>query len=68
MRHGRELYATKCTRCHSPVLIGYLTVPEWEETLPRMIDKAGFDDEAAADVRAYVLSVHDAGATPVKAR
>ena len=67
LRRGRTLYSTKCARCHSPVLISYLTVPEWDETLPRMIDKAGLEDDAAADVRAYIMAVHDVKTAQAKA-
>lgn len=59
---GRALYVAQCARCHASPRVSEFSVAEWEELLPRMSHRSGFDDAEAADVRAFVLAARGAGA------
>jgi mono/diheme cytochrome c family protein len=53
---GRDLYTTRCARCHTAPRPDSETADAWERILPRMASKARLDSAQAADVRLYVRS------------
>ena len=54
---GRQVYMSKCNRCHGlPDIKAYDEV-RWENTLLSMLPRAGVDKTNAVHVRAYVLAV-----------
>lgn len=57
---GRELYVAQCARCHASPRASEFTRSAWEELLPRMSRRSGFDDAEAADVRSFVLAARGA--------
>lgn len=55
---GRELYITKCAKCHSVEPVTKYPLEQWEhEILPEMNEETNLNAEEAAAVRAYVLTV-----------
>lgn len=56
--HGREIYITKCAKCHSVEPVTKYPLAQWErEILPEMNEETNLSAEEAAAVRAYVLAV-----------
>ena len=56
--HGREIYITKCAKCHSVEPVTKYPLAQWEyDILPEMNEETNLDAEEAAAVRAYVLAV-----------
>ena len=59
LAHGREIYLTKCSRCHSPEPIDRYAMTQWHnEILPDMVDEARLDDQQEADLTAYLVVAH----------
>lgn len=54
---GREIYVTKCARCHAPEPIHRYTAHKWEEIMADMAEETNLSDREAAAVRAYVVAV-----------
>ena len=55
---GREIYITKCAKCHSVEPVTRYPLAQWEhEILPEMNEETNLNAEEAAAVRAYVLAV-----------
>jgi hypothetical protein len=58
MSHGREIYVTKCAKCHKVEPIRNYSRPKWEqEILPDMAEESKLSAADTAAVRAYVLAV-----------
>lgn len=58
LAHGRDIYITKCAKCHSVEPVHKYPREQWErEILPEMEEETNLDAAEAAAVRAYVLSV-----------
>jgi mono/diheme cytochrome c family protein len=55
---GRDLYLTRCAKCHRLEPIGRYSEPKWEEILPDMAHESKLKPEQLADLRAYVLAAH----------
>lgn len=51
---GKELFATKCTKCHEAKPIKVHTKEQWVGILANMIPKAKLDEVKGAQVTAYV--------------
>ncbi len=51
---GKELYTTKCARCHGPKPVENWTVAEWVPIMDRMAPKARLDATEKTNVTAYV--------------
>ena len=51
---GKNIYTTKCTRCHSPKPVERWTVKQWVPILDNMAQKARLDANEKANVAAYV--------------
>jgi mono/diheme cytochrome c family protein len=54
---GRELYVTKCARCHSVEPVTRYSAQEWREIVPDMAQKAKLNSADEAAVDAYVFTV-----------
>lgn len=58
LAHGRDIYITKCAKCHSVEPVKKYPLTQWEhEILPEMNEETNLTSEEGAAVRAYVLSV-----------
>jgi len=57
IERGREVYVTKCARCHSPERVTHYALARWEEILPRMAQKASLSTEDHAAVEQYITAV-----------
>jgi mono/diheme cytochrome c family protein len=58
LAHGRELYITKCAKCHSVEPVRKYPLAQWEhEILPEMNEETKLTPQESAAVRAYVLTV-----------
>lgn len=56
--HGRDIYITKCARCHSVEPVHKYPRHQWEQDiLPEMIEETNLDAAESAALRAYVFSV-----------
>ena len=51
---GKNVYATKCTKCHAAKVVENYTAEKWVGILASMIPKAKLDDTEAAQVTAFV--------------
>ena len=51
---GKEIYTTKCARCHGAKKVDDFTAAEWVPILDRMAPKARLDAAEKANVAAYV--------------
>lgn len=51
---GKNIYTTKCARCHGPKPVENWTVKEWIPIIDRMASKARLDAAEKANVTAYV--------------
>ena len=54
---GREIYVTKCARCHSVESVRKYSPAQWDEIMPDMAEKTKLYPAAAAAVNAYVRAV-----------
>lgn len=58
LQHGRDLYITKCAKCHQVEPILHFPREKWvHEILPEMSEETNLDPAETAAVRAYVMSV-----------
>lgn len=57
MNLGRELYITKCTKCHAPEPIARYTESEWEKIVADMSVETKLTGEETTAVRDYVMAV-----------
>ncbi|MEJ0102912.1 MAG: hypothetical protein WDO19_10290 [Bacteroidota bacterium] len=51
---GKNIYTTKCAKCHPAKVVENYTADRWVGILKSMIPKAKLDDTEAAQVTAYV--------------
>jgi mono/diheme cytochrome c family protein len=64
LAQGRDIYITKCAKCHSPEPVRKYPASQWEsQILPEMIEETNLSAAEGAAVRAYVMSVLRAPAT-----
>ena len=65
LRQGREIYVTRCARCHSVEPVRKYSRAHWErDILPDMAEETNLNASDAAAVRAYVLAVLDSPEAP----
>lgn len=60
---GRNLYITKCSKCHNALRISRYSELQWNEILPGMTKKSKFSVEETKAVTAYIQVVLNS-ATP----
>ena len=53
---GKNVYATKCTKCHAAKVVENYTAERWTGILKSMIPKAKLDDTESAQVTAFVMA------------
>lgn len=58
LRRGREIYLTKCSKCHSIEPIERYPVEEWRRILPEMAEETSLGVDELADLRGYILTAH----------
>lgn len=57
LRLGRDLYVTKCAKCHAPEPILKYSASKWEEIVADMAEETKLTDHETAAVREYVMAV-----------
>lgn len=58
LAQGREIYVTKCAKCHRVEPVRKYPASQWErEILPEMSEDSKLTTAETAAVRAYVMSV-----------
>ena len=57
---GREIFAGRCTTCHSADPIGKYSVAKWREIVGNMSHRAKLDASQEASLLAYIAVAHDA--------
>ena len=62
---GRELYLTKCTKCHAPEPILKYSVSEWETIAADMAEETKLTANETAAVRDYVMAVLASAGRPL---
>lgn len=57
LEFGRNLYVTKCAKCHAPEPVRKYSVSKWEELIPEMAEETRLTPGETAAVRDYVMAV-----------
>ncbi len=57
LEYGRNLYVTRCTKCHNALRITRYSKVKWGVTLPEMTIKSKFSEEQTQAVTAYIQAV-----------
>ena len=57
LHHGRDIYVTRCVKCHAPEPVYKYTKTEWEEIIVDMADETNLTASETNAVRAYVMAV-----------
>jgi hypothetical protein len=57
LEYGRNLYVTRCTKCHNALRITRYSKVKWDVTLPEMTIKSKFSEEQTQAVTAYIQAV-----------
>jgi hypothetical protein len=60
---GRELYVSRCTKCHNALRITRYSKAQWVEILPDMTYRSKFTIAQTEAVTAYIQSVLHSAAT-----
>ncbi len=63
LKYGRELYVTRCSKCHNALRITRYTKSQWTDMLPEMIFKSKFTNEQTQAVTAYIQAVLQSSST-----
>ena len=63
LEQGRNLYVTRCSKCHNALRITRYSKPQWLETLPIMTKKSKFTLEQTQAVTTYIQAVLDTAAS-----
>ena len=63
LEYGRELYVTRCTKCHNALRVTRYTKGEWDGILPEMTIESKFSEEQKQAVTAYIHAVLLSSAT-----
>jgi mono/diheme cytochrome c family protein len=58
LRRGRQIYLTKCSKCHSIEPIDRYPVEEWRRILPEMAEETSLGVDELADLHGYILTAH----------
>lgn len=61
---GRDLYITKCAKCHAPEPVIRYSAERWKEIIPDMAEETKLTAEETAAVGAYVMAVLRAQSAP----
>lgn len=59
-QHGREIYITRCARCHEVKPVGAYAAQDWAtRIMPKMAARAKLTPEEQETVLAYVLAARE---------
>ena len=64
LEHGRRLYLTDCTRCHSPVAVRTHSPAQWTAILDRMAPLTGLEAPEKSALAAYIEQAAGSTGTP----
>ena len=56
---GREIFAGRCTSCHTADPIGKYSIAKWREIVADMSHRAKLDASQEAALLAYITAAHD---------
>ena len=56
---GREIFAGRCTACHSADPVGKYSIAKWREIVGDMAHRAKLDATQQAALLAYLAAAHD---------
>lgn len=54
---GRDIYVTRCAKCHAPEPVTDFTAAEWTTILADMAEETNLDEQETRAVRDYVMAV-----------
>lgn len=54
---GRDIYVTRCAKCHAPEPVTNYTAAEWTSILADMAEETNLSEQETAAVRDYVFAV-----------
>ncbi len=57
LEQGRNIYITRCAKCHSVEPVQKYSLARWKEILPEMSIKSKLGQQDAIAVSAYVMAV-----------
>lgn len=57
VKQGRDLYLTRCTKCHAPEPVRDYSRTEWEGIIPEMAEETRLSLSETHALRAYILAV-----------
>lgn len=57
LEHGRDIYITKCARCHAVEPVRKYSAAHWGEIVPEMTDKSKLSPSEVAALQAYLEAV-----------
>src|SRR5205823_6412014 len=57
LEKGRDIYVTKCAKCHVPEPVARYSLSHWTKILPEMSHDAKLTASETDSVRAYVVAV-----------
>ena len=52
--HGKQIYRTKCAKCHAPEPVRRYSPAEWEELMPEMIEETNLNSAEITAVWSYI--------------
>lgn len=58
LRRGRQLYVTKCTKCHTVEPVNRYSMRHWHRTMIDMVEETKLSEPQEKDVVAYIKSAH----------
>jgi cytochrome c553 len=61
LQGGREIYITRCAKCHAVEPVTKYSAQEWQKIMPEMAEKAHLNLTDTQQVTAYVYKVLNAG-------
>ena len=59
LEQGRDIYITRCARCHSVEPVKDYTRTKWDHILPDMVHETKLKPDEAKAVHDYILAVLD---------
>jgi mono/diheme cytochrome c family protein len=60
LRHGRELFASRCIECHTLPVVTEHSASEWPQLIDEMAGRANLKAAERREVLAYVLAAAQA--------
>ena len=58
LQAGREIYITRCAKCHAVEPVTKYSLKEWTEIMPEMAEKTHLNPAETEAVLAYVRKAH----------